>query len=73
MNDTISKRSSVAGLEPPEALTGKIHSAEMLLEPPAPPRVPVKADANRVRPAGATAVTVLAFCNFESPIARDCR
>ena len=32
-----------------------MHSAELLLEPPAPPRVKVEADANRVRPAGATA------------------
>ena len=44
-----------------------MHSAELLLEPPAPPRVTVEADANRVRPTGGTAVTVLAFCNFESP------
>ena len=50
-----------------ERTSNMMHSAEMLLEPPAPPRVSVEADANRVRPAGATAVTVLAFCNFESP------
>lgn len=41
--------------------------AEMLLEPPSPPRIGVAVDPNRVRPASDTPVTVLAFCNFESP------
>ena len=41
--------------------------AELMLEPPIPPRVPVVADPARTRPAGAAPVTVLAFCNFESP------
>ena len=50
-----------------ERTSKTMHSAELLLEPPAPPRVTVEADANRVRPTGGTAVTVLAFCNFESP------
>ena len=41
--------------------------AETLLEPPVPPRIRVDVDPNRVRPAPETAVTVLTFCNFESP------
>lgn len=42
-------------------------TAEIRLEPPAPPRLPVQADPGRVRPSGDAPVTVLAFCNFESP------
>jgi protein-disulfide isomerase/type II secretory pathway component PulC len=41
--------------------------AELMLVPPVPPRVTVEADPARIRPAQDTPVTVLAFCNFESP------
>ena len=41
--------------------------AEITLPAPAPPRMPVQADPDRARPAGDASVTVLAFCNFESP------
>jgi protein-disulfide isomerase/type II secretory pathway component PulC len=41
--------------------------AELNLEPPMPPRVSVGADPARVRPATNAPVTVLTFCNFESP------
>lgn len=41
--------------------------AEILLGPPVPPRVAVPIDPDRVQPGGDAAVTVLAFCNFESP------
>lgn len=42
-------------------------SAEMLLVPPVPPREEVAADPARTRPSGDVPVTILAFCNFESP------
>jgi protein-disulfide isomerase len=41
--------------------------AETVLMPPMPPTVEVEVDPDRVRPAGDAPVTVLAFCNFESP------
>jgi len=41
--------------------------AEITLEPPNPPRVSVAADSARTRPTGDAPVTVLAFCNLESP------
>jgi len=50
-----------------EALPADERVAEMLLEPPVPPRISVDVDPNRVRPAADTPVTVLAFCNYESP------
>ena len=50
-----------------ESLAGPKRIAEISLEPPMPPRVAVEVDPERVRPAGDAPVTVLAFCNFESP------
>jgi protein-disulfide isomerase/type II secretory pathway component PulC len=41
--------------------------AEILLVPPTPPRLTVEPDPARVRPTQDTQVTVLAYCNFESP------
>jgi protein-disulfide isomerase len=41
--------------------------AKLRLEPPMPPRLEVEADESRVRPAGELPVTVVAFCNFQSP------
>jgi protein-disulfide isomerase/type II secretory pathway component PulC len=41
--------------------------AEITLMPPAPPRMSVAADPARIRPAEDAPVTILAFCNFESP------
>jgi protein-disulfide isomerase/type II secretory pathway component PulC len=41
--------------------------AEIMLVPPVPPRVTVEPDTTRIRPSQDTPVTVLAFCNFESP------
>jgi protein-disulfide isomerase len=41
--------------------------AEIRLEPPAPPRVDVSIDPARSRPGTSAPVTVLVFCNFESP------
>jgi protein-disulfide isomerase len=41
--------------------------AEILLQPPLPPRVEVPVDPARVRPVDAAPVTILAFCSFESP------
>lgn len=49
-----------------EDLPAGERTAELLLEPPAPPRFAVEADPARTRPAGDAPVTVLAFCNFES-------
>ena len=46
---------------------GPERAAEIGLVPPTPPRMPVEADPDRIRPAGDAPVTVLAFCNFESP------
>lgn len=42
-------------------------SAELRLEPPFPPRLQVEPDSRRVRPLQAAPITLLAFCNFESP------
>jgi len=50
-----------------ESGQGPKRVAEISLEPPAPPRVAAQADPDRIRPAGEAPVTVLAFCNFESP------
>ena len=41
--------------------------AEIMLVPPVPPRVIVEVDPARIRPSQDAPVTVLAFCNFESP------
>ncbi|MGD8636194.1 MAG: thioredoxin domain-containing protein, partial [Gammaproteobacteria bacterium] len=41
--------------------------AKLSLEPPMPPRLDVEADESRVRPAVELPVTVVAFCNFQSP------
>jgi protein-disulfide isomerase len=41
--------------------------AHLALEPPRPPRLAVEPDPQRVRPAGEVPITLLAFCNFESP------
>jgi protein-disulfide isomerase/type II secretory pathway component PulC len=41
--------------------------AKLRLEPPMPPRLEVEADESRVRPAGELPVTIVAFCNFQSP------
>jgi len=48
------------------ASTGE-RTAQVLLAPPSPPRLPVQPDPDRLRPPGETPVTVLAFCDFESP------
>lgn len=50
-----------------EMLPADQRVADILLEPPVPPRLGVDIDANRVRPTSDTPITVLAFCNFESP------
>jgi len=50
-----------------EGAAGPERVAEVRLEPPTPPIVRVEADPGRVRPSGDAPVTVLAFCNFESP------
>jgi protein-disulfide isomerase len=50
-----------------ENAPGPQRMAEIRLEPPTPPRLPVQADPDRLRPASDEPVTVLAFCNFESP------
>jgi protein-disulfide isomerase/type II secretory pathway component PulC len=41
--------------------------AKLRLEPPTSPRLEVEADESRVRPAGELPVTIVAFCNFQSP------
>lgn len=41
--------------------------ATLRLEPPMPPRLEVEADESRVRPAGDFPVTIVAFCDFQSP------
>ena len=41
--------------------------AETTLVPPTPPSIQVEVNPDRVRPVGDAPVTVLAFCNFESP------
>jgi len=41
--------------------------AEIMLVPPLPPRITVEPDPARIRPTQDAPVTVLAFCNFESP------
>jgi protein-disulfide isomerase/type II secretory pathway component PulC len=41
--------------------------ADIRLQPPLPPRLEVEPDRARLRPAGSKPVTVLAFCNMESP------
>ena len=42
-------------------------TAEILLVPPAPPRLTIEADPARTRPTEEVPVTLVAFCNFESP------
>jgi len=63
------RRQAVEGavLRQLEGAAGPQRVAESTLVPPKPPRVKIEADAERVRPVGAAPVTVLAFCNFESP------
>jgi protein-disulfide isomerase/type II secretory pathway component PulC len=63
------RRQAVEGevLRQLEDAPGPQRLAEIRLEPPTPPRLPVQADPDRVRPSGDAPVTVLAFCNFESP------
>jgi protein-disulfide isomerase/type II secretory pathway component PulC len=41
--------------------------AEIMLVPPLPPRITAEPDRARIRPTQDAPVTVLAFCNFESP------
>jgi protein-disulfide isomerase/type II secretory pathway component PulC len=42
-------------------------SAEVWLQPPLPPRLEVSDDGERIRPGGGSPVTIVAFCNMESP------
>jgi protein-disulfide isomerase/type II secretory pathway component PulC len=50
-----------------EASQGESHVARLSLEPPLPPRMLVEFDPARVRPSAEAPVTIVAFCNFESP------
>jgi protein-disulfide isomerase len=56
----------IVALRKLESVTDTIRVAELALEPPAPPFVDVAIDPDRVRP-GSAPVTILVFCNFESP------
>jgi len=55
---------TIAALEEAE---GPERVATLRLEPPMPPRLEVEADESRVRPAGEFPVTIVAFCDFQSP------
>jgi protein-disulfide isomerase/type II secretory pathway component PulC len=50
-----------------ESLPDDARVAEILLVPPSPPRLAVEPDPARTRPAEDAPVTIVAFCNFESP------
>jgi len=49
-----------------ELLPAEERTAAPQLEPPVPPRLSVEPDPARTRPAAEAAVTIVAFCNFES-------
>ena len=50
-----------------ESLPDDARVAEILLEPPSPPRLAVEPDPARMRPAADAPITIVAFCNYESP------
>ena len=56
----------IVALERLDASEGALRHAELRLEPPTPPRLPVTPDSERIRPRGSAPVTLVAFCNFES-------
>jgi protein-disulfide isomerase len=57
----------IAALERLDANGERPRAAELYLQPPSPPRLRISIDAARTRPATDAPVTVLTFCNFESP------
>jgi protein-disulfide isomerase len=57
----------IAALERLDASGQRQRIAELRLQPPSPPRLRIGIDAARTRPAADAPVTVLTFCNFESP------
>ncbi len=57
----------IAALERLDASGEPQRTAELDLQPPSPPRLRIGIDAARTRPAADAPVTVLTFCNFESP------